>query len=76
VLVFSTSSLSTLGPGSAPQKRWPVAGPIRGLKLSQDGQRLYAALANRIVILDTANGRPIGHVDVPDVETIPHVARG
>jgi len=72
VLVFGSAALADSG---APQMRWPLAGTVCGLKLSQDGKRLYAGQADRVVILSTADGREIGRIDVGDVQTISYVGR-
>ncbi|HEU5317944.1 MAG TPA: hypothetical protein VFX49_17665 [Chloroflexota bacterium] len=57
----------------SPRSRWVLPGTVRGLKLSQDGQRLYAGQEARVAILSAADGRELGRIDVGGVETISHV---
>ncbi len=72
VLVFGGAALAG---ARTPRQRWPLPGAICGLKLGQDGQRLYAGLAGQVVILSATDGRQIGQIDVPEVESVQHVAR-
>ena len=72
VLVFGSAALAG---GGAPQRRWTLPGTVCGLKLSQDGQRLYVGQANRVAILGTSDGREIGRIDVGAVQTISHAGR-
>jgi DNA-binding beta-propeller fold protein YncE len=72
VLVFSAAAL---GAARTARQRWPLPGAICGLKLSQDAQRVYVGLADRVVILSTVDGHQIGQLDVPEVDGIAYVGR-
>jgi hypothetical protein len=54
--------------------RWTVAGDVRGLALSVDGARLYAALGDRVTILDSSSGAELAALPFLGVERILHVA--
>jgi hypothetical protein len=43
---------------------WEVAGPVRGLAVSQDGSRLLIGYSGAVGWLDGATGRPLGRVPV------------
>jgi hypothetical protein len=53
--------------------RWRMPGDVRGLALSEDGRRLYAALADRVAVLDAGTGEPLASVAVGGA-TLLHVA--
>jgi WD40 repeat protein len=53
--------------------RWTIAGPVSDVGLSRDGGRLYAALADRIAVLDPSTGSALGYLPVPGVSSILHV---
>lgn len=61
------------GPRLAPTHLWKTGGPIAGLRVSGDGQRLYVATRDRITMLDTGSGRELGTLDTPGVESILYV---
>jgi hypothetical protein len=39
--------------------RWTMPAPVGGLALSGDGARLYAALEDRVAVLDSSTGEPL-----------------
>ncbi len=54
----------------APTHTWSVGGPVSGLGLSRDGERLYVALAGGIEVLDPTNGTELRRVSVPSPSPI------
>jgi hypothetical protein len=44
--------------------RWRLDGEVTGLGLSADGARLYAAVGDRVSVLDALTGEPIGETGV------------
>lgn len=53
--------------------RWPMPAAVRGLALSEDGERLYAALADRIVIVHAATGDELRTLPFPEASIL-HIA--
>lgn len=53
--------------------RLPMPADVRGLALSEDGERLYAALADRILIVDPITGDGIRTLSFPEASIL-HVA--
>jgi hypothetical protein len=54
--------------------RWPLPGDVRGLALSEDGARLYAALGDSVAVVDTGTGDALTTLSFERVESILHVA--
>jgi DNA-binding beta-propeller fold protein YncE len=75
VVAMTGAALASVGAGQGGQRRWPVPGVGCGLRLSEDGRRLYVGLSDRVVILETSTGRQIGRIDVPEMERVLHVGR-
>jgi hypothetical protein len=53
--------------------RWRFPAPVTGLASSEDGTRLYAALGDRIAIVDPGTGSSLGSISFGRVESILHV---
>jgi DNA-binding beta-propeller fold protein YncE len=53
--------------------RWRMPGDVRGLALSEDGQRLFAALPDRVAVLDARTGEGLATLAVAGA-TVLHVA--
>lgn len=53
--------------------RWPLPDDVRGLALSEDGARLYAALGGRVTVVDTDTGDAITTLAFGGIESILHV---
>lgn len=53
--------------------RWPMPSAVRGLALSGDGERLYAALTDRIAIVDPTTGGRLRVLSFPEASLL-HVA--
>jgi WD40 repeat protein len=53
--------------------RWRMPGDVRGLALSEDGQRLFAALPDRVAVLDARTGEGLARLAVAGA-TVLHVA--
>jgi hypothetical protein len=53
--------------------RWRMPGDVRGLALSEDGRRLYAALPDRVAVLQARTGERIASLAVRGA-TVLHVA--
>ncbi len=62
--------LDTLGVSS----RWSMPAEVMGLGLSPDGARLYAALGDRVAILDAASGAQLATLPFEGVDSILHVS--
>lgn len=56
------------------RERWPMTGVVSGLGLSGDGARLYAAVDDRVAIVDAASGRALAALSFDGVDSILHVA--
>jgi acetyl-CoA carboxylase alpha subunit len=56
------------------RERWPMTSTVTGLGLSGDGLRLYAAVDDRVAIVDTATGRAFAALSFEGVDSILHVA--
>jgi hypothetical protein len=54
--------------------RWTLGGPVWDVGLSRDGSRLYAALTDRIAVLDPTTGSATSFVPISGVSSILHVA--
>jgi hypothetical protein len=63
VTAIDTSSFRTT-------RSWEPGGAVSGLGVSLDGARLYAALSDRIEVLDASNGADLGRVIVPSPSAI------
>ena len=50
--------------------RWAVPGSVSDLGLSDDGARLYAAITDRVAVLDAASGTEVGTLQIGDVDAI------
>ncbi|HEX2034860.1 MAG TPA: hypothetical protein VHS99_11795, partial [Chloroflexota bacterium] len=55
------------------QQRWALEDAVRHLALSLDGTRLYAALQDRIAVLDALTGKPLGGFPAPEVSSVVRV---
>lgn len=53
--------------------RWELDDPVSSIGLSADGSRLYAALGNRVAVLDPDSGRQVGAVPLSSPTTIESV---
>ena len=53
---------------------WTLPGDVSGLAVSDDGARLYAALGDRVAIVDTGTGHTLETLSFGSVESILHVA--
>jgi hypothetical protein len=53
---------------------WPLPGKVTGLALSEDGDRLYAALGEQVAIVDTDTGAALGTLSFGRTQSILHVA--
>jgi hypothetical protein len=53
--------------------RWEMPGPVSSLALSGDGDRLYAALDDRVAILDSTTGHSLASLSFTDASIL-HVA--
>jgi DNA-binding beta-propeller fold protein YncE len=53
--------------------RWPLPDDVRGLALSEDGARLYAALGSQVTVVDTDTGDAITTLAFGRIESILHV---
>jgi hypothetical protein len=58
----------------APIGPWPLSGKVTGLALSEDGARLYAALGERVAVVDTSTGADLGTLSFGPTQSILHVA--
>jgi DNA-binding beta-propeller fold protein YncE len=54
--------------------RWTMPSGVAGFGISEDGARLYAALADQVRVVDPASGRELAELRVPGVDSILHVA--
>jgi DNA-binding beta-propeller fold protein YncE len=50
--------------------RWEAPGTVADLGLSDDGDRLYAAIADRVAVLDPSSGAELGTLPIGDVDAI------
>jgi len=50
--------------------RWATSGSVSSLRLSPDGARLWAALPDRLEVIDPANGSQITSLSLPGVRQI------
>jgi WD40 repeat protein len=53
--------------------RWTVPAAVSDLGVSKDGGRLYAAMADRVAVLDAATGSQIGALSIDGVASIVRV---
>ena len=53
--------------------RWPLPDDVSGLALSEDGARLYAALGDRVTVVDTDTGDATTTLAFGGIESILHV---
>lgn len=53
---------------------WPLPGDVTALALSEDGDRLYAALSDGVAIVDIATGDASARLSFGQVDSILHVA--
>jgi hypothetical protein len=54
--------------------RWDLPAELTGMAVSSDGDRLYAAVGDRVAIVDTPTGEAAGTLSFGPVESILHVA--
>jgi hypothetical protein len=54
--------------------RWTMPSGVAGFGISEDGARLYAALADQVRVVDPASGKELAELMVPGVDSILHVA--
>jgi hypothetical protein len=54
--------------------RWTVPSGVAGFGISEDGARLYAALADQVRVVDPGSGKELAELRVPGVDSILHVA--
>lgn len=54
--------------------RWDLPADLTAMALSPDGARLYAALGDRVAIVDTTTGKALSTLPFGPVESIVHVA--
>lgn len=66
VYTLDTDSLRVTG-------RWGLQGQVSDLRLSSDGSRLYAALGDRLGVIDAASGSTLASYAADGVESIVHV---
>jgi hypothetical protein len=53
--------------------RWGMEGQVSDLRLSSDGSRLYAALGDRLGVIDAASGSTLASYAADGVESIVNV---
>ncbi|XVV13876.1 YncE family protein [Actinoplanes sp. CA-131856] len=53
--------------------RWSLSDPVRGLRSSRDGRRLYAGGRDRVAWLDVSSGRVLGRAPVDGLAGLLHV---
>lgn len=53
--------------------RWPMSGAVTDLALSVDGARLYAALRDRVAVVDAGSGAELGTLPLQGVDAIVNV---
>jgi hypothetical protein len=71
----SGSEIVTLPPpGSEAKARWSLGEAVRGLAVSAGGTHVYAALEDRLLVLDAQDGHQVGSVAIPGLESLVHVA--
>jgi YVTN family beta-propeller protein len=63
---LSSLDVSTLSAG----RSWEMDGPITGIQVANDGDRVYVGLKDRIVVLDSATGETLGELDPANVGSI------
>jgi hypothetical protein len=54
--------------------RWTMPSGVGGFAISEDGARLYAALADQVRVVDPASGHELAELRIPGVDSILHVA--
>ena len=64
---IDVESFETIGP-------WPLPGKVTGLALSDDGARLYAALGERVAVVDAGTGADLGTLSFGPTQSILYVA--
>jgi hypothetical protein len=54
--------------------RWTMPSGVAGFGVSEDGERLYAALVDQVRVVDPVSGHELAELRVPGVDSILHVA--
>jgi hypothetical protein len=54
--------------------RWTMPSGVVGFGVSEDGERLYAALVDQVRVVDPVSGHELAELRVPGVDSILHVA--
>jgi hypothetical protein len=54
--------------------RWTMPSGVGGFGVSEDGERLYAALVDQVRVVDPVSGHELAELRVPGVDSILHVA--